>query len=293
MTITTGLNNAEKKENIEGGKKDIDFVPVVVTEKTPAVPISRPSSAWSAPSAADIQAAEWYRNWRRRRMLTSLCLSLLVLWLMLAALMGGYLLFRHFHRRPAYYGWCGVRYTDKDGGGYPRYEKLQERVEVDQDLEYEKIEVPRFGPNRPAIFIHDFKQNLTGIADLVGDQCFISPLDRKRIAPPNSFEDLVKKMEEGYYEQNAGVVRERYQVRLPPLTPSQLWDLESTMIFQQCEDKVSFMMDRVTVGALERPHRSFNKLQTRKKREENCFQISHINTGDGSNYEVVNYEVCK
>lgn len=36
--------------------------------------------------------------------------------------------------------------------------KLQQRVEVDQDKEYEKIDVPRFGPNRPATFVHDFRQ---------------------------------------------------------------------------------------------------------------------------------------
>ena len=42
-----------------------------------------------------------------------------------------------------------------DEGG--RSERLEERVEIDPDNLYEKIEVPRFGNNRPAVFVHDFR----------------------------------------------------------------------------------------------------------------------------------------
>lgn len=56
--------------------------------------------------------------------------------------------------QPIYYGWCGADYVEQD----MKPAKLQERVEVDQENEYEKIEVPQFGPYRPGTFIHDFRQ---------------------------------------------------------------------------------------------------------------------------------------
>ncbi len=49
-----------------------------------------------------------------------------------------------------------MKYAEQDMKGHPRYEKLQQRVEVDPEEAYEKIEVPNFGPTRPAIFVHDF-----------------------------------------------------------------------------------------------------------------------------------------
>ncbi len=51
-----------------------------------------------------------------------------------------------------------MKYAERDMKGHPRYEKLQQRVEVDPVEEYEKIEVPNFGPTRPAIFVHDFHE---------------------------------------------------------------------------------------------------------------------------------------
>lgn len=56
-------------------------------------PPSRVSVAW----AGDVPA-EWYTHMRRRRLLTSLCFTLLVLWLLMAAFVGGVLFYRHLHR---------------------------------------------------------------------------------------------------------------------------------------------------------------------------------------------------
>lgn len=53
------------------------------------------------------------------------------------------------------HGWCGTDIrVDEDGF----YQRLQQRVEVNPEYNYEKIEVPKFGQNRPAVFVHDFKQ---------------------------------------------------------------------------------------------------------------------------------------
>ena len=51
------------------------------------------------------------------------------------------------------------------------------------------------------------------------------------------------------------MIRDRYKVRMPPLTESQLEDLHSLMIYQQCQDKATFMLDRMGHGLLERPNR--------------------------------------
>lgn len=53
------------------------------------------------------------------------------------------------------HGWCGTDIRVDDDGFYQR---LQQRVEVNPEYNYEKIEVPKFGQNRPAVFVHDFKQ---------------------------------------------------------------------------------------------------------------------------------------
>jgi len=195
---------------------------------------------------------EWYLAWRRRRLLTSLCATLLILWLLMAAIVGSILLFRYLHRRPVFYGWCGTDYVEQDSATSA---KLQQRVEVDEDKEYEKIDVPRFGPNRPATFVHDFRQNWTAIVDLIGTQCFLKPLDRRQISPPSNFIDLVRKMESGYYEQNTAVIRERYTVRLPPLSVNELEAIGSWMITQQCAHFTTFLLEK-QYHSLERPRRS-------------------------------------
>jgi len=156
------------------------------------------------------------------------------------------------HRRPVFYGWCGTDYVEQDS---VTAAKLQQHVEVDEEKEYERIDVPRFGPNRPATFIHDFRQNWTAIVDLMGGQCFLKPLDRRQISPPSSFIDLVRKMESGYYEQNTAVIRERYTVRLPPLSAIELEDIGSTMITQHCTHITTFLLER-QYHSLERPRRS-------------------------------------
>jgi len=235
MTIITKSAVSEKKDNELNKAKA-----AAISGDGEAAPA--PTPAWGAETGG--LPLDWYAQIRRRRLLSSVCAGLLVLWLLLASVIGGILLFRYIHRRPLFYGWCGAQYMDADGYGRPRFEKLQERLEIDPDGDYEKIEVPRFGPNRPAVFIHDFRENLTAIADVAGGQCFLKPLDRSHVAPPSSFIDLVEKMESGYYEQNTAVVREKYGVAGPPLTDAELRETGSWMIAQQCQDRRTFRLVR-------------------------------------------------
>lgn len=43
-------------------------------------------------------------------------------------------------------------------GRSSRNERLKQNVEINAYENYEKIEVPEFGANHPAMFVHDFKQ---------------------------------------------------------------------------------------------------------------------------------------
>lgn len=55
--------------------------------------------------------------------------------------------------QPTFYGWCGTSFTE-----HGQSERLEQRLEIDPDEMYERIEVPKFGANRPAVFVHDFRQ---------------------------------------------------------------------------------------------------------------------------------------
>jgi len=240
MTIVTKHQlGDDEKDNEENLKKAAALVSETETGGF-VPPPSRVSVAW----AGDVPS-EWYAQMRRRRLLTSLCFTLLVLWLLMAAFIGGVLFYRHLHRRPTFYGWCGTSYEE-----HGQSERLEQRLEIDPDEMYERIEVPKFGANRPAIFVHDFRQNLTAIVDVLADRCFIKELDRSHVAPPTSFIDLVQKMENGYYEQNPRVIRESYRVG-SALDKNDLDALGSYMISKQCADRSSFML-RKAAHVLER-----------------------------------------
>jgi hypothetical protein len=175
---------------------------------------------------------------RRRRLLSSLCIGVLLLWLLLGTMVAGLLLFRYLTTRPTT-GFCGTDVAlskgtyDPESRRYKHHLRLQQKAISDPYNNFEKIDVPQFGENRPAVFVHDFRQNLTAIVDLAGQQCFIKPLD-KRILPPRNFSDLMQKMTSGYYEQNAKVIAERWIATDAPLTRVDLINLNSYMIQKQC-----------------------------------------------------------
>jgi hypothetical protein len=243
MTIVTKFHD-EKKENELNAAKAAE-AGITTTTWIPAPP---PSS-----TIVDITPpGDLYAHLRRRRVLTSFCFTLLLLWLLMAAFVGGVLFYRHLHRRPTFYGWCGTNYVDEG-----RSERLEQRLEIDPNQLYERIDVPKFGANRPAVFVHDFRQNLTAIVDVLADRCFIKPLDRSMVAPPTSFIDLVEKMETGYYEQNPRVIREQYRVS-HTLDSRQVRDqLGSYMIARQCANRQSFMLEKSSSSS--RPTHAFER----------------------------------
>lgn len=258
MTIAT-KPTSDRKEEEEAAKQpafdaEANFAATYENPKFDSSQSYIPHPQWP------LENAELYHVRRRRRMLTTLCVLLLLLWLLLATVMGGLLLYRYFLHRSLMHGWCGTDIRVDDDGFYQR---LQQRVEVNPEYNYEKIEVPKFGQNRPAVFVHDFKQNLTAIVDMRGRQCFVKPLD-SNVVPPKNFIDLLQKMEEGYYEQDTAVISERYAARFPPMAGKELDDLGSWMIEEQCNRFTTYMLEKLDGADLERPDADNDPVRLRR-----------------------------
>ncbi|VDK84320.1 unnamed protein product [Onchocerca ochengi] len=176
---------------------------------------------------------------RQYKKFTNLCMLFLLLWLLLASFMAGTFFYRQFHRRPTYYGWCGTSFIQRG-----RNEHMEESVEINPDEFYERISVPRFGSNRPAVFVHDFKKNLSAIVDLSSNCCFIKELDRTIVAAPTSLIDLIEKMEKGHYK-NPAVITKTYRIT-GRIRNADIEYLQSPMITYHCQHRTIFELDEAS-----------------------------------------------
>ncbi|VDK53820.1 unnamed protein product [Anisakis simplex] len=204
---------------------------------------------------------------RRHRAFTNCCLLLLIVWLLIASFLAGIFFYRQFYKRPAFYGWCGTNFVQRG-----HKERLEQSLEINPDENYERISVPRFGSNRPAIFVHDFRKNLTAIVDVLSNRCFIKDLDRKLVAPPSSLIDLVQKMESGYYEHRPTVVRETYRV-IGRLYEGDVENLSSAMINRHCSRRTTFLLQKASLTN-DQPYLIRDKRHAR--RGQYSFQFIHV-----------------
>jgi hypothetical protein len=72
--------------------------------------------------------------------------------------------------------------------------------------------VPQLGLGRPARFIHDFSLNLTAIFDMASQECYIMPLNRSVIKPPQDLFEFLRGLEDGSYTVDGTAVRQTYYV---------------------------------------------------------------------------------
>lgn len=128
-------------------------------------------------------------------------------------------------------------------GNSPQVHLFKEEFDLDLEEEsYEEIQVPDFGIGRRGGFIHDFKQNTTGIIDYTDRQCFVMPLDRNHVVAPRGLLDLIQNMFMGYYQVDTEVVRETTRVVYPPVE-----DLHSLgkYIEKNCRDFKTYKLERI------------------------------------------------
>lgn len=122
-------------------------------------------------------------------------------------------------------------------------------LDLSDDESSAKINVPDFKDGRRGRFIHDFKQNQSGIIDSEGGRCFIMPLDRQTVLPPKSLYDLLTKMWDGYYNIDTDRVRKNMRVVTPQLT-----DLStiSPRIAKECMNMNVYMLEQFVSGVFKR-----------------------------------------
>jgi integral membrane protein 2B len=121
---------------------------------------------------------------------------------------------------------------------------FDEEFDIDVEFEqYERIEVPNFSHGRRGRFVHDFAKNMTGIIDVEEGRCFVLPLNRSQVLPPQSLFDLVVKMRTGYYDVDTQIVRDMYRVVTPPIT-----DFKSLgyYIGRECAKLPTYRLERIT-----------------------------------------------
>uniref|UniRef100_A0A0N5BNQ9 Integral membrane protein 2 n=1 Tax=Strongyloides papillosus TaxID=174720 RepID=A0A0N5BNQ9_STREA len=175
--------------------------------------------------------------------LAQICAMILLLWLLIALLISGILMYRYFIYKPTYCGWYS---TDFISNGLPAH--LEQNMEIDSDGLYEKIQVPQFGLNRKTIYIHDFRKNVTAIVDVLEQRCFLKPLDHNIIPMPKVFIDLINQLQEAFPDNEKHyprVVKETYRVG-PRISVENLLKLDSVMITRHCLSKDVFHLQRIS-----------------------------------------------
>uniref|UniRef100_A0A1A9ZW29 Integral membrane protein 2 n=1 Tax=Glossina pallidipes TaxID=7398 RepID=A0A1A9ZW29_GLOPL len=214
--------------------------------------------------------------------LKTILLFLISITVMLSGALGGYTLYHMYaptHTRMHYRALCDVPYepignikapriyprSDDLGWLWPHFsgEKIENlgdvvddtffREEVEMDMgdgeSFVKVEVPDFKDGRHGRFMHDFKENQSAIIDSTADRCFVMPLDRETVLPPESFVDLMKKMGSGYYNIDTERVRQTMRVVTPPIT-----DLStmSERIANECYDMRIYKLESYVSGVYKR-----------------------------------------
>ncbi|CAP33136.2 Protein CBG14684 [Caenorhabditis briggsae] len=159
------------------------------------------------------------------------------------------------YQKGVYHGWNAATFSNRG-----TTERLVQNVEINANDSYEKIDVPKFGSNRPAIFLHDFKQNLTAIVDTVGNRCFVKDLDRTKIRSPRMLIEMLRNIDvrsensrkkqeipkfqimapEVAYAQTR-MVRETYNVG-DELTKADISTFNSTILSRHCAFRQTYKL---------------------------------------------------
>jgi integral membrane protein 2B len=128
---------------------------------------------------------------------------------------------------------------------------LQEEFELGMgdDENYSKINVPKLITGKSATFLHDFKAEQTGIIDKAANRCFVMPLDREALLPPQDFVDLIVKMRNGYYNINTDVLRKNMRVKLPAITDM---STISPRVANECKGMNVYELEKIVSGVAKR-----------------------------------------
>lgn len=204
-------------------------------------------------------------------------------------IIGGSILARHFAKQPLerlrFHGFCGFPYLKDDidnqalttlnsrfsdnansrdiysifddqemkmynaGGEGTKFFKEELDLDMSEEQQFAKIEVPDFRDGRSGRFMHDFKFNQSAIVDRENKRCFIMPLDRDTVLPPSSLYDLITKMYDGYYDLDMEVVKKNMRVVVPALTDLSIL---SPHIKDECQKMRVYQLEKMIHGVFKR-----------------------------------------
>ncbi|XP_062856457.1 integral membrane protein 2A-like [Trichomycterus rosablanca] len=193
-------------------------------------------------------------------------------------IVGGACVYRYFTPKKLYHG--SMQFTELDSADMPMdvevhepyyLPRIDEDVEIRDNVAIINVPAPRFGKGDPAYILHDFKRKLTAYLDLTLGNCFVIPLNTSVVMPPQDLLDLFLQLMSGSYKtflvQEDLVVTER----IDDISPLGYY------IYNLCEGKPTYRMQRRS-----------DIMGIQKRSVEDCFKIRHF-----ENKFVTETKICR
>ncbi|CAD6194343.1 unnamed protein product [Caenorhabditis auriculariae] len=220
-------------------KRSSSFGPLSIIRLSPS-PLARTPS----PSPPDYENAKNERRIRRCTKITLFFIALFTMGIAVSFFFYQRGLINVAYQKGVYHGWNAATFSNRGIA-----ERLEQNVEINPTESYEKIQVPRFGSNRPAVFLHDFKKNLTAIVDVMGKRCFLKDLDRSTVASPRNLIDMLRAMDTAPAMSTGAqprVVRETFRVGAA-LTETEISSIASPMLARHCAYRPTYMLKKASI----------------------------------------------
>jgi len=100
---------------------------------------------------------------------------------------------------------------------------------------------PQIIINKSARFLHDFSVNITGIIDFESQRCYVMPLLRNSVEPPESLYDMLVKMSSGYYSLDINKILSNFRMVKPAISDLSDYGL---YISKDCADYPTFKLEK-------------------------------------------------
>jgi hypothetical protein len=143
------------------------------------------------------------------------------------------------------------------------FNSFQQDFELDLRRQlFEILEIPRvpqLGLGRPARFIHDFSLNLTGILDMESRECYVMPLNRTVVKPPQDLYQFLKGLSDGTYTVDGDAISRTYFVDSAPITNTTSL---GRYIAQECEGMPTYWLISREDASPERVRREAKNVAT-------------------------------
>jgi len=128
---------------------------------------------------------------------------------------------------------------DDDDEPEPERGEFKQKINVNIESQTEEITVPEVSIYKQATIVHDFMTNWSAIYDLTMNRCYIMPLDRSKISPPENIIDMIIKTKTGYFMPDNEIIHTTMRVQQQPLENLEEYGL---MIQKRCQSSISFLL---------------------------------------------------